>query len=302
MKVQNYSITSIRIDGGTQLRAAIDEETVAAYAEAIKDGVEFPAVTVFCDGLEYWLADGFHRFHAYRRAGKDKIPAEVRQGEQRDAWLFALGANATHGKNRTNADKRAQVTAALNDSELSKWSDREIARQCKVSFTLVAHVRQDLSATNCRYEKPEGQTVMRNGTVYQQKAKAPLQDGERIVKAPKKSWQEPDISEALAEEGLTEADMHIEQSDADLIAELHQRITELLERVEALTVDDLGKKVNDQQTEIYGLRGRIQQLMGSEKAAQDNLKYHSDLIHKLRKIYGVETHKEILAAAQAQVA
>jgi len=54
----------IRIDGGTQPRAALLIDVMEDYAEQMRNGVEFPPITVFFDGKEYWLADGFHRLGA----------------------------------------------------------------------------------------------------------------------------------------------------------------------------------------------------------------------------------------------
>ena len=60
---------------------------------------------------------------------------------QRDAWLFALGANDKHGKSLSIADKRKKVGMALADTELVKWSDHEISRQCGVSHSFVGKIR-----------------------------------------------------------------------------------------------------------------------------------------------------------------
>ena len=131
-------IDIIRIDGGTQPREAIDEQLVAEYAESVGD---LPPMVVFNDGADYWLADGFHRWHAYRKAGFTTVSCDVRKGTCRDAVLYSVGANAEHGKRRTNADKRKAVQTLLNDAEWSKWSDRAIAKACRVGADLVATVR-----------------------------------------------------------------------------------------------------------------------------------------------------------------
>ena len=97
-----------------QTRAALNEDTVADYAEAMERGDRFPPVTVFTDGAEYYLADGFHRVEALRRIGKKAVMAELRDGDFKAALLFALKANSTHGLRRSNADKRHALEMAWN--------------------------------------------------------------------------------------------------------------------------------------------------------------------------------------------
>ena len=143
--MKTVNINAIIIDKGTQSRAQISEETVTDYAEAMQDGDQFPAITVFYDGVEYYLADGFHRLHAVRRLGKTSIQANVEQGTLRDAILFSLGANANHGLRRTNADKRKCVMTLLEDFEWQSLTNSEIAQYCHVSPQLVAAVKAELS-------------------------------------------------------------------------------------------------------------------------------------------------------------
>ncbi len=126
--MKTINIKTIRIDGGTQSRVEINNEIVTEYAEAIKAGSEFPAVVVFNDGVDNWLADGFHRFHAHNQAGKASIAVDVRPGTVRDAKLFSFGANGRHGQRPTNADKRKSVSEMLADSEWAKWSQERIAK------------------------------------------------------------------------------------------------------------------------------------------------------------------------------
>ena len=47
MKVQ---LNKIRIDGDTQARIEINYGVVTEYAEKMRDGVQFPPVTLFFDG------------------------------------------------------------------------------------------------------------------------------------------------------------------------------------------------------------------------------------------------------------
>ena len=134
----------IRIDGGTQIRAELNQDTVDAYADAYLAGAAFPPVTVFFDGKDRWLADGFHRYFAAKKAGKTTIYESITPGTKRDAILFSLGANGTHGLNRTNADKRNAVTTMLDDPEWAAWSDNAIAKACHVSNKTVAAWRPSL--------------------------------------------------------------------------------------------------------------------------------------------------------------
>lgn len=138
---KTMNVNALRIDGGTQSRQEINQEVVADYAEQILAGAEFPAVTAFYDGVDYYLADGFHRYFAHKKAGKASISAEVINGTLRDAVLHSVGVNAIHGLRRTNADKRKAVMTLLDDLEWQDWSNNEIAKQCRVSGPFVASLR-----------------------------------------------------------------------------------------------------------------------------------------------------------------
>lgn len=140
MSAKTLALDLIRIDGGTQMRAAIDQDTVAEYAAAWKAKAEFPPLVVFFDGTEYWLADGFHRYHGARAAKRASVEVTLHTGTQRDAQLFAAGANG--GLRRSNADKRKAVESLLADAEWGKRSSSWIAQHCRVSDTLVDSMRK----------------------------------------------------------------------------------------------------------------------------------------------------------------
>lgn len=159
----------IRLDGSTQPRCEINEDTVADYAEAMRDGASFPAVVVFNDGAALWLADGFHRFHATRAAGMPTILVEEHPGTRRDAILYGFGANVRHGLRETRADKRRKVEAMLRDAEWVMWSDREISRKCGVSDKTVGAVRAELVG---RAEIPHVDTRIDSAGRQQPAAKA----------------------------------------------------------------------------------------------------------------------------------
>jgi hypothetical protein len=124
---------------------------------------------VFGDGGEYWLADGYHRWHAADIAGLQVIAADVRPGGRREAILHSVGANAEHGWRRSNDDKRKAVQTLLNDAEWSGWSDREIARRCGVSDRMANGLRPvSAKLSQIDPDRPTTRKVERNGTVYEQ--------------------------------------------------------------------------------------------------------------------------------------
>jgi len=159
-------VDQIRMDGGTQSRAMNSPGVIEEYVDAMRDSAVFPPVVVFFDGTNYWLADGFHRVLAALAADVDVLDADIRQGTQRDAVLYACGANSAHRLQRTNADKNRAVRTLLQDGEWSQWSDREIARQCGVTHPFVSKLRQELSGNG--YQINASKLVQRNGTTYTQ--------------------------------------------------------------------------------------------------------------------------------------
>lgn len=140
-------IDQIRRDGATQPRAAIDFETVFDYMDAMVDGAEFPPVTVFYDGTDYWLADGFHRVKAREQGGFDEIACEVHQGTQQDAQWYSFAANKTNGLRRTNDDKQRAVKAALLHPLGVGLSDRQIGSHVGVDHKTVSGWREKLEGT-----------------------------------------------------------------------------------------------------------------------------------------------------------
>ena len=135
-------INVLRIDGGTQSRKQVYDETVASYTEHLLEGGKMPYVVVFNDGKHIWLADGFHRYHAHKRAGFKTIDCDERIGTKRDAFIFSRGANAEHGLPRTIEEKRLVVLSVLEDIEFCDLSNREIAKMCRVSDMTVGRIKK----------------------------------------------------------------------------------------------------------------------------------------------------------------
>lgn len=220
--MKKLNLNAIRIDGGTQSRVEINLDAVSDYADAIRSGAEMPAVVVFHDGAEYWLADGFHRYHAHKAAEKASILADVQSGTQRDAILYSLGANRTHGLRRTNADKRKSVAAMVADTEWSQWSDRKIADVCGVGHPMVAAMRRPEIA-----KKQEENRV--------------ASAAKKVVEVESDSTRKPEKVESDSTPAPKTGALQVEQkpeaapTDADELAELHHTITDLAAENERLS-------------------------------------------------------------------
>jgi hypothetical protein len=137
-------LDTIRIDGDTQVRMALDQEIVAQYAEHMRDGDQFPSIVVFNDGSVNWLADGFHRYFATQMNALDSIDAEVRTGTLDDAKLYAYGANSKRGLTMSHEDNRNIILKMINHPVWGQWTNAEISRHVGVSKMTVGRVKQSL--------------------------------------------------------------------------------------------------------------------------------------------------------------
>jgi hypothetical protein len=131
-------------DSEIQSREEVNPEVIAEYAEAMLSGSIFPELVIYKDENDnHFIADGFHRFYAAKEAGIKEISCEIKIGSKRDAILFSVGANATHGLRRTNKDKRKAVLTLLNDTKWCKFSNTKIAELTGVNDKTVGNIRKE---------------------------------------------------------------------------------------------------------------------------------------------------------------
>ena len=103
------------------------------------------------DGI---LFSGFHTITAAKRnfGNKHQVSFQVVEG---NPYLLAACENASHGKRRTNTDKRAAVLRWLQDGEGMQWTDSYIAKLCHVSDFLVSSVDASLQENGSEsYNRP----------------------------------------------------------------------------------------------------------------------------------------------------
>jgi hypothetical protein len=169
--IEEVPLEAIHLEGDTSARVVIDSHIVNEYAEAMAEGATFPEVVLFREAEGYWIGDGHHRCRAAKQVDCRTIRAEVRAGGEREAFLYACSANATHGHRRNKLDARHAVILLLMDEEWRQWSDREIARRCAVSHPFVGKIRAAWDQQRARpsgngYQIPETRTVQRAESVY----------------------------------------------------------------------------------------------------------------------------------------
>jgi hypothetical protein len=139
--MKKLNLLTIKIDGGTQARVSLNQDVVKEYAESMREGDVFPPITVFFDGSDYWLADGFHRYFATKANAFTSIEADVKNGTLDDATLFAFSANGKRGLSMTFEDNRNIIYAMLRHPEWSKWTNTAIAKHIGVSSMTVGRVK-----------------------------------------------------------------------------------------------------------------------------------------------------------------
>jgi hypothetical protein len=234
---QMLNIKIITINAGTQPRAEINQETVDDYARQMEEGAKFPPVIVFNDGIHHYLADGFHRYFAHLKLDKAGILADVIAGTLRDAKLYSYKANMAHGLRPTAEDKRKIVLDMLQDSEWSKWSDREIARHCGVSHPFVGKLRASLENPHEETRKyQDNKGSVRERTVNK---RTPMETLPPEIKGDEVSEADVMVDTLLAEndklkEQLAIASIDGTTEDKDMAKDL---ITELKEEIRLTKIE-----------------------------------------------------------------
>ena len=150
MARKKIEVAQIQRRPDLQPRDKLNSDRVAQLVEAIKEGKELPAVTVFSVNGDLLLTEGFHRTEAHVKAKQEKILANIRQGTLTDARWNAATSNKDHdtvGLYRSNKDKRRAVQIALEAvaemDEDKRLSNVQVAKRLGVSEGLVRKVLRE---------------------------------------------------------------------------------------------------------------------------------------------------------------
>jgi hypothetical protein len=282
--VKTLNLLNIRIDGGTQARLQLNQDVVAEYAEKMRDGEVFPPVTVFFDGSEYWLADGFHRYFATKANAKTSIDCDVENGTQQEAKKYSWKANGKRGLRLNNDDYRNIILAMLSDEETKKWSNRQIAEWVGVSHSTVNRIKSSLEQPSSEpkekkyIDKHGKESVMKVDKIGKTVQKIPAPDmtsalmvkQEVVIELNEKIDELSQTINMLADENTVMRDkIAIGQWDATEIEKIdaEQTIADLREQIRVLEADN---KAMRQSRDMF--QNRNSELMKTVKSLQNKLK------------------------------
>ena len=131
--------------------SVLKEQYSAAQVAGDEQVWPFPPLKVFrTSAARLILADGFHRYEVAKDKAHPVVPVAVRSGEERDAILFACGANSAHGLPATHEDRLKAVKTLCSDTYWFRLSNRQIASHCGVSPTTVGKYRQQINIERVR--------------------------------------------------------------------------------------------------------------------------------------------------------
>jgi hypothetical protein len=146
-KIHQLEIQQIRTDGGTQHRCVMDGSTVRHYAELLAGGIDLPPISVWYDGADYWISDGFHRLAAAQQLNWRSVRASIQQGSLSDARWDSYRANSDHGLPRTRRDLEIVVMRAIQHPRAAQLSNVEIAKHLNMPEATFRRWRKRLSSS-----------------------------------------------------------------------------------------------------------------------------------------------------------
>lgn len=220
-------IKDLLLDQKYQARSRMDPQVIKDYEGLISEGVEMPPIKVVSIQNQLYVVDGFHRVYAYRNQGRDRIEADVVDGNDRLALELAVSANQAHGLRRSNQDKTKAVEMVLDDLELMCESDRFIAKLCGVSPPFVGDIRT-------RLEKPK------SSSRYACKTHEKVESQEVKIFSPPTAFGEPEFD-----------------ANAELVDLLEKENEQLKDRLALGFTDGTGDEKNLAQQLIVDLREQL---------------------------------------------
>lgn len=150
--IQTIGLRNIKVDHTIQSRVAMSVDDIHDFSELLlaDPPAVFPPIDVFFDKVDYWLADGFHRYTSHQKVGLKNILCNVHEGSRIDAVVFSAGANQRFSIKRTPADIHKAIVMLLNMKEWFDLSGLQIARHVGCAPMTVSSVREEFCRENDR--------------------------------------------------------------------------------------------------------------------------------------------------------
>jgi FtsZ-binding cell division protein ZapB len=251
--MQNLNMADLRIDGGTQKRDELDTKKVHEFAELMTDGIKFPPVTVFFDGLHYWLSAGFHRYFAHKQNKAEQIECEVMEGTLSQAIWYSYGSN-NHGTPHTLAERKRHALEILLNEEYSKQSARQICQHIGLHFNTFQKIKDKLGV-----KKPDVVTyTTKKGVTRTRKSSTTINKNPDVtnVTPEDKTVKELEVVQQQVKE-LNDTVIAMDAENIKLKDILSTKTTDLseFEQIVALdTIDELREKIKQLELEVQSLR------------------------------------------------
>lgn len=264
-EIKTLFIKDLTLDTRFQARSRMDLQVITDYEAVISEGRDMPPIRVVRVKDVLFVVDGFHRVHAYRNQGRDRIEADVVNGNDRLALELAVGANQAHGLRRSIQDKTKAVEMVLDDLELMGESDRFIAKLCGVSQPFISSVR-------ARMEKPKSLSK------FARKNHVKVEPLEVITLSPHAPFGDPDLD-----------------VNAELVELLEKENKELKDRLALGFTDGTVDEKNLAQQLIDDLREQLRiAKIELEAVKRSRDRYQSENFQMLRQIAWLEKRNKRL--------
>jgi hypothetical protein len=131
-----------------QMRQALPQKTIRAYAALMRDGSDFPPLDCAEVEGELLVYDGFLRKQAYLLNGTALIKVRVTAAEDREqVVLWAVQAQAHEGLKRSNADKEFSVRQLLETERGKAMTAVDIAKAAGVGVAMVSRYRKAIESS-----------------------------------------------------------------------------------------------------------------------------------------------------------
>lgn len=263
-------------------------EFEALKADIATHGLRQPIITH--DGL---ILDGGNRYRACVEAGVEPTLEEF-AGENLVSFVLSANLHRRH----LSAGQQAAIVASAQD-----WAGAQPVGRPGKSGNVAglnsvadragqsgASERTQRMADTVAKKSPELARQVAHGEISLPKAleqvapRAPAPQSAPAVSAPAANADDHDEPDLLAE-------LESAQKEIDRLGQVLEQIT---------SVNDQAKQVAEWSQKFDQLAGRNAQLIRTCNEAQGQARYSSDLLAKIRKVLGVESNAEILAAITAR--